>query len=255
MSQPTVQFFDEIIRTYAPVETAEGFDNVGILLGKKDAAVTDVLVALDVTPEVVAEAQELGAQLIISHHPLFFHARKNLTEDDPEGQIACAMIRNHMALIAAHTNWDHTALSGSACMARLLGLQNIRQEDYLFIGELSQAQSAAELQKAVSDALDTDVRAYGNGKTLIRTVAVAGGAYDEGAPLALAAGAQALITGEVRHHNALWAAMSDFVLLDAGHYATEVILVPELVAYLQKCADDVQYKVRIQASKVKPFAV
>lgn len=122
----TVKTIEQLLQELAPFETAEGFDNAGLLLGRREQPVRRVLVALDATLDVVREAKEIGAELIVTHHPLFFHPRKNLVEEDPEARIACEMIRGEIALLSAHTNLDQTTLSGSACSARLLGLKNLR---------------------------------------------------------------------------------------------------------------------------------
>ena len=123
--QLTVNDFLDKLQEIAPFENAEPSDNVGLIIGRGNNPVTKVLVALDATEEVVDEAIEMKAELIITHHPLFFHARKNLVEDDPEARIVCKMIRNHLNLISAHTNLDKSEFSGSMACAKLLGLQNI----------------------------------------------------------------------------------------------------------------------------------
>ena len=245
---------EEFLNELAPMETAESYDNVGALVGRRDAAVSRILVALDCTLDVVKEAEALGAELIVTHHPLLFHARKNLLEEDAEGKILCEMIRRHLSLVSAHTNLDQTDLSGSACCARLLNLRNIRKEgNYLFIGELETPIPALELRQRIAQALRFPVRCYGNDAAKITTLAIAGGADDGDWVLARTAGAQALLTGEVRHHNALAASMSDFVLFDGGHYGTEAPLVPQLAEYLQNRLNDVQYNVRVFPSQCAPF--
>ena len=250
----TVNDIYGFIREIAPFETAADFDNVGILVGKSSAPVQKILVALDATMDVVREAKEIGADLIVTHHPLLFHARKTLTEDDPEGMILCEMVRSHLSLLSAHTNLDQTEYSGSACCGRLLQLKNLRKAgDYLFLGELDVPMTAKELNAVLSDALHFPVRRYGNESRLIRTLAIAGGADDEDWQLAKESGAQALLTGEVRHHNALAAVMSEFVLFDGGHYATEAPLVPVLAEYLQNRLNDVKCNVRVFPSQCAPF--
>ena len=250
----TVRDIVSIIQEIAPFETAEAFDNVGLIVGRSDWTVNRILIALDVTMDVVNEAVALGAQLIISHHPLLFRARKNLVEEDAEGQILCEMVRHHLSLISAHTNLDRTEMSGSACCARLLNLTNLRQEgDYLFLGDFKNGIPAQELKRKLSDVLGIDTRLYGDDKKIITTLAIAGGAYDEGWLAAMHVGAQALLTGEVRHHNALSASMSGFVLFDGGHYATEAPLVSNLGKYLQNCLNDVQCNVRVYPSQCAPF--
>ncbi len=250
----TVKTIEDMLNELAPMETAESYDNVGALVGRRDAKVTKILVALDCTWDVVKEAETLGAELIVSHHPLLFHARKNLLEEDAEGRILCEMIRNNLSLVSAHTNLDQTEYSGSAACAKLLGLNNIRREtNYLFLGELETPMKAAELEKKISSVLSFPVRCYGDGNLMISTLAIAGGADDGDWTAAKALGAQALLTGEVRHHNALAASMSDFVLFDGGHYGTEAPLTPFLAEYLQNRLNDVQYNVRVFPSQCAPF--
>ena len=250
----TVKTIEEMLNELAPVETAESYDNVGALVGRRDAEATKILVALDCTWDVVKEAQQLGAELIVSHHPLLFHARKNLLEEDAEGRILCEMVRNNLSLVAAHTNLDQTEYSGSAACARLLGLQNLRKEtNYLFLGELETPMQAATLEKKISQTIAFPVRCYGDGNLTITTLAIAGGADDGDWLAAKALGAQALLTGEVRHHNALAASMSDFVLFDGGHFGTEAPLVPFLANYLQNRLNELQYNVRVFPSQCAPF--
>jgi len=252
--QANVEKILNLINEIAPFDTAEGFDNVGLLLGRRSQMVSKVLVTLDVTKETAKEAVRLGADLIIAHHPLLFRARKNITEEDPEGEILCELIRNKISLIAAHTNLDQTIWSGSACCAKQLELKNIRPEPpYLFLGELKEKCNAIELKDILTKNLGYPVRCYGDEHAVISTLAIAGGSYDEGWEQAMATGAQALLTGEVGYHTALTAMMSGFVLFDGGHYATEVPLVENLAAYLQKRLDDVQYNVRFYPSESAPI--
>ena len=112
---------------------------------------------------------------------------------------------------------------------------------------------ASDLEKIISAAISFPVRCYGDGNTMISTLAIAGGADDGDWMEAKALGSQALLTGEVRHHNALAASMSSFVLFDGGHYGTEAPLVPFLAEYLQNRLNDVQYNVRVFPSQCAPF--
>ncbi len=250
--QATVNDFLQKMDQLAPFETAEAYDNVGLILGRKEKLTSRVLVALDATMEVVREAQSIQADLIITHHPLLFHARKKLAEHDSEAKVICEMIRSDIALISAHTNLDQTIFSGSAACAHLLKLQNIRQEGLLFIGEC-EAIRASELRDDIAAKISPNVRIFGDEDKMVRSVAVCGGAYDEGWQEAEALGADAYITGEVRHHNAIAAVMAGMVMFDAGHFETEAALIKPLCVYLQNWINDVQYDVKVFASKVHPY--
>ena len=252
--QLTVKAVEEYLNTVAPFETAEGFDNVGLIVGKGDTVVTDILVTLDVTMNAVQEAVKKGCQLIVTHHPLLFRARKRLVEDDPEARILCELIRHHISVIAAHTNLDASPLSGGACIARELGLQNVRMDGFLVLGETEAAETANALKTKIEAAIHAPVRIYGDENKPVITLAIAGGAYDEGYMRAKALGAQALLTGEVRHHNAIAAAMEDFVLMDGTHWATEEILVPNLATSLQNALFALKYHVNVYPSSAALFA-
>lgn len=250
----TVGMIEKMLDECAPMETAEEYDNVGALVGARDRKVTKILVALDAAMSVVAEAKKIGAELIVTHHPLMFHGRKHLLEEDAEGKILCEMVRAHLSLIAAHTNLDQTFLSGSAACARRLGLKNIRKgSDYLFLGELPEPRQANAYEDEITHALFFPARCYCGESTLITTLAIGGGACDEKWMEARALGAQALLTGEVRHHNALAAAQEGFMIFDGGHCGTEAPLVPALAEYLQNRLNDVQCNVRVYPSLSQPF--
>lgn len=245
MSVLTVRKVYETIDQIAPFDTAEGFDNAGMLLGRADAPIDTILCALDVTMEVVQEAKALKAQLIVSHHPLMFHAIHSLLEGSPENDVLCEMIRSSLSLISAHTNLDRSPLSGSACAAKLLGLKDVRQEGYLFIGETDAPMRASALEQMIQKKLHAPVRLFGDEEKLIHRLAIAGGAYGEGYMEALNAGADAYMTGEIRHHEAVDACARGLVLFEGGHYATEAPLVSPLSGYLQNALNALQYNVRV----------
>lgn len=255
MSVPIVEDIRRIIDEVAPESTCEAFDNVGLLIGRREANVHKILVALDATMRVVEEASAKGCDLIVTHHPLLFHARKRLIEEDAEARVICAMIRHGISLISAHTNLDQTELSGSACAARQLGLRDIAMHGFMAIGRLESPMTAQALSDISNRALSSETRVYGDLGKRISTVAVAGGAYDQGYPEAMALGADALITGEVRHHNAVAAVMDGFILMDAGHFATEAPLVPALSRYLQNAVNALQYSVQVIPSEYGAYAV
>lgn len=240
----------ELINDYAPFETQEAYDNSGFLVGDIDAKVSRVLIALDVTPQVIDEAMQKDVQLIISHHPLMFHAVKSIRDDNYDGLLLAKLVKSGIALLSTHTNLDLSELSGGQVIAQRLGLQNIRkgQDPVLTLGDFALPITASVLGKQISDLIGMRVRCYGSPEQEISTLALAGGAYDVGFTNARAEGAQALLTGEVRYHNAIAASQSDFVLLDGGHYHTEVWMMEELALYLQNRLNLLQYSVEVYAS-------
>lgn len=242
----------DLINVLAPFETQESYDNSGFLIGNMNDEVRRILVALDVTPQVIDEAMKKDVQLLISHHPLMFHAIKEIRSDAYDGALLVKFINSGIALISAHTNLDQTPLSAGASIAKKLSLQNIRQpqeDPFLYLGDIVKPMPAKELGKLIGRLLNATIRCYGSPDLQISTLALAGGAYDIGYSNALACGAQALLTGEVRYHNAIAASQSGFVLFDGGHYQTEAMMMEELSHCLQKEFDRLQYSVKVYLSE------
>lgn len=254
MKQARVQAVYDWLDSIAPFDSQEEFDNAGLQMGHPEQEVTGILLALDATPEVVGEAQRLGCELIISHHPLIFSPLDSLRQDRYVPRVSGLLIKSGISLIAVHTNLDKSAYSGSRAMMRQLNLLNLRQaDDYTLMGELPQAMPAREVQGLIAQALKNPVVRYGPGDKQIKTLAAAGGAYSEGFTAALAAGADALLTGEVRHHHAVEAAANGLVLFEGGHFATEWMMMEALAQGLQSGLDALKYRVQVELSRQIPY--
>ena len=108
-----------------PFALAEEWDNVGLLLGDARREVSGCVVALDATEEALDFARARGANLLVTHHPVLFRARKRLVEEDVEARFLCRAIREGVSLIAAHTNFDNAPGGMNDCLATALGLNNV----------------------------------------------------------------------------------------------------------------------------------
>lgn len=247
--KPTVQEIYNIVNEIAPFEKAEPWDNVGLLVGSRENTVSNILCALDLTKEVVSEAERVGANLIITHHPVMFSPRKRLTEDDYEGRLLIEMIRKNINHIAAHTNYDVAKGGVNDILAKQLGLTEIRpaegdEEGILRIGVIEPMPLSAFAGK-VQNALQDVVRIYGNQDKIVRTVAVCGGSGGEYASIAYKAGADVYVTGEMRYHDSLNFSLEGHASLHAGHDATERIAIKPLSDGLQIRANELQYNVTV----------
>lgn len=118
----TVSDIHDIIQAWAPAATAQSYDNVGLLVGRMKQSVSRVLVALDLTPQVLDEAIETKADCIVTHHPLLFKPLKRLTDDSLESSMALRLAENGISLYAAHTNLDAARDGVSFQLARDLGV-------------------------------------------------------------------------------------------------------------------------------------
>ncbi|MFZ5985911.1 MAG: Nif3-like dinuclear metal center hexameric protein [Bacillota bacterium] len=117
-----IRFLEEL----APNNLAEDYDNVGLLLGNRDSAVNRVMVCLDVTSKVAAEAAEKGVDLIVSHHPVIFKGLKRINEDDPKGRIIYNLIKNNIGVYSVHTNLDVVKGGVNNHLSMTLGLTEIK---------------------------------------------------------------------------------------------------------------------------------
>lgn len=220
----------------APFETAQKWDNCGLLVGSPAASVTKALVTLDITAEAIAAARRMGAELIVSHHPVIFRPLSVLKAGEPVYELAAS----GLSAIAAHTNLDICEGGVGTCLATALRLENVRdaEEPFLKLGDLPEAMTAEQFAKHCAACLHTAVRLH-KGTEPIVTVAVGGGSCGEFAAAAKAAGAQAFVSGEIRHHEYL---SEPLTLIEAGHYATEQPTVEPLCAYLKERHPEVEWQ-------------
>ena len=249
----TVQQVYDFINERAPFETQLAFDNSGLLVGHPDNEVTGIHFALDVTNHVIDEAIANGANLIVTHHPMMFSAIKRLVETGHEARLLCRLIRAGISLISAHTNLDQAPGGCNDVLAQTIGLIDIEGEGFVRVGALPHPMAADKLAAHIGEALGDVVRVMGNPSTVITKVGMCSGSGADEWPAAAAMGAQAFLTGEVKHHIALEAADAGVVMLEAGHHATEEPGIFALAKALQMSDLVVQYKVRISTSSAKAY--
>ncbi len=247
LQKTTVSDIYNILNSMAPFDSAEEYDNVGLLIGKSEQKVSKALITLDVTHQAISKAKSLGAQLIISHHPLMFSPIKSITTKNYEGSLIIELIQGNLSLIACHTNADKTFLSGSAGVAEKLGLKNIYQsfDPYIFAGTLKEDLTAQELNKKLEKLFNNKVILHGDENKTIHSLAIAGGAYSEGFLSALKIHADAYLTGEIKHHHILEAASYGLTLFEGGHFETEYPMVEKLAQCLQKELNQLQSTVEV----------
>ncbi len=252
MKKATVKDILALVNEFAPFETAEPDDNVGLLIGHPDAEVDAVLVALDLTMGAAREAKEKGAQLILTHHPVMFRGRRNMRLDDAEGMVIAELIKSGIAMIAAHTNFDAAHGGVSEILAREVFVKNLSQlrDGLVTIGDYQG--TLRDLACCVRERINPHARVYGADRALNR-VAACGGAGSEFWTFAQEAGADCYLLGEIRHHDALAAVQMGLAVIDAGHYETEHLSVNALAHCLQTRANAIQYSLRVMESEFHPF--
>lgn len=246
--------FQFIDRT-APFEKSMKFDNCGLLIGNINDEVKKVLVALDVTKDVIKEASKIEANLIISHHPVIFNALKKIEF----GSIPDLICKNNINVICAHTNLDVAEKGVNFHLAKSLGLKNLTTlayEDDLpigLVGNLDNELTYEEFALHVKKSLNCSGIRYTKSDRKIKKVAVCSGSGGEFYEKAYLKGADALVTGEIKHSQILAANGLPMMIVDAGHFKTENVVIeplknelisnfPDIEIFSSKsCTDNINY--------------
>lgn len=228
-----VRDFYGYLNSIAPFETQEDWDNSGMLVGDMNAEVKKAAVVLDITHEEIKKAKAIGADLIISHHPVIFNPIKSVTK----GSVPYELVASSINALCCHTPLDIADGGTNDSLAELLGINVTRADDPILRLGTVEPTTAQELAGKIANTLNTKVRYADAGKT-IKKIAICTGA---GCSLIEAAGEiDAFITGDASHHNFLDCVQAGITLIAAGHYETEIIVVPVLVKKLQAQFPDVE---------------
>ncbi|MEU4162536.1 Nif3-like dinuclear metal center hexameric protein [Actinoplanes sp. NPDC026670] len=246
----TVRALVDSLDARFPRAWAESWDRVGLVLGEFEHPVTRVLCVVDCVPETVDQAIELGADLILAHHPLFLKPVSSIAPDTFKGALVHRLIRAGVALYTAHTNADVANPGVSDALAARLGLTGLRPlapaegaaagegRGLGRIGELPEPLTLAALTRLAAERLPVTaagVRAAGDPGALIRTVAVCGGAGDSFLSVAARSGADAYLCADLRHHPVSeHLAAGGPALLDVAHWASERPWLDDVAAWLRE---------------------
>jgi len=243
---------DEVIKVlenFAPLETAQSWDNSGwqINLGKKQA--NKVLLCLSVTPKILSQAIENGCDFIISHHPLIFGGLKNISYETVTQKLIVDCIRNNIQVYSAHTNLDcaHGGVNDTLCDK--LGVSPIETiADFVKIAEFPEPMTLDSFILKLKISLNAPKIKIINpqNKQEIRKIAVCGGSG--GDFVNELKGIDAFITGDIKYHTAL--EVQDMILIDAGHFETEKIILQTLKNLLHDVAQDI-----VIAKETEPWSI
>jgi dinuclear metal center YbgI/SA1388 family protein len=244
VSSPTLEQVVEALEGRYPPSLAEEWDAVGLVCGRPEAAVAKVLFAVDPDPRVVAEAVAIGADLIVTHHPLFLTPVHSVAAASVGGSIIHELIENGIALFAAHTNADSATDGVSEALAQALGIFDTQvlspSTDPIWglgrwgrLAEPVSLQVFAEQVAAVLPKTAHGVRVSGNPEELVTTVALCGGSGDSFFPLANSVGADVYLTADCKHHRLLdHRTAGGCAVIDVAHWASEWPWLPRAASLL-----------------------
>lgn len=239
----TVGKIYEFLQEKAPFELQEGFDNAGFLVGREGTQVSKILVSLDITEQVVEEAAEQGAQLIVAHHPVIFSGVQTITDRTVTGRVLLSLVEHGVAAICAHTNLDAVEGGVNDALALRLGLTDIEQlkQDGVDnqgraygigrVGYVSE-QPLYDFAMGVKRLLGSNGLRLVDGGKPVRKVAVGGGSCAGMLDDALAKGCDTFVTADAKYNHFLDAKAQGLNLIDAGHFPTEDVVCPVLRDWL-----------------------
>lgn len=238
---PIISEVHQLLDQRFPIGTAESWDRVGPVAGEPSDRVTGILLTVDVTDAVIDQAVELGANLIIAHHPLLLRGINSVDPRQPKGRMISTLIRQRIGLITAHTNADIPAggvadsLATAVGLTESLPLRSDPTDPSIGLGRVgtippTTLRGFADRVAAALPATTTGVRVSGDPVRSVRTVALQGGAGDDLLDAARLAGADVYLTSDLRHHPASEAIAWDDApaLIDVAHWAAEWTWLPRL---------------------------
>ncbi len=252
-----------IMEGLAPLNLKESYDNVGFMVGDREREVTKVLVALDCTIKVIEEAKELGAQLILTHHPLLFIKPKTITTDSLQGKKLMKLIENGIALYSSHTNWDTVKGGLNDEFVKILGFQEskiievVPSDPTAGVGRIVQLKEETTLEEIIKGIKDKlriqNLRYYGELNKKVRTIALVNGSGEDYLQQAYDLGAELLITGDTTYHFVSDYEEMGLSVIDIGHFNSEWPLVMSLSEKIKKILEPRGVEVIISNATRDPY--
>lgn len=236
----TVKQITDVIEAFAPLSLQEKWDNCGLCVGSPEQEVRGVMIGLDPTPELFREALCHDADMVITHHPLIFSPLRRIDTSDPTGLALTLAVKNSMAVYATHTPSDKVLAGVSGAMARKLNLDGVEvlsQEEAGIglgaVGNLAKPISSREAVELVKKTFGlSTVRCSRLLDTPISRIAMCGGSGSSLISDAKASGAQLYLCGDISYHH--FFTSGDFMVMDVGHFESEVEIVNILYSLLRK---------------------
>lgn len=254
----------QAIEMIAPQYLQESWDNSGIQIAVDDREINCILTALEITDEIIQEAIDENADMIVTHHPLIFGGINSVDFRNTIGSYIVKLMNGGISVYSTHTPFDKTEGGNNDYLAELIGLRDISgftdgdKVDMIGrVGMLPHPVPLASMVDIVAEKLELEpeqMRCVGYPEQMISTVGLCTGAGADLMDLAFDNGCQLFITGDLKYHDAQKAKAMGLAVIDAGHYGTERTFVDNFSERLRNITAD---RVKIVESKVDidPFVV
>lgn len=239
-----------------PKELQEDWDNTGKQLGNFSQELSGIVFSLDLTQKAIDLAKDKKANLILTHHPIFFNGIKSLLIEDPLNAMIIECIKSDLSVYSSHTAFDAVDGGVNDCIAEILGLEDCQALDSQYIntffseyskgmGRIGNLESEINLEdfaKLVNEKFNAGgVTVYGELDRKIKRVAVLGGSGMSYMNHAIKKGADVFITGDIKYHDAQKALRKGLYLIDLGHYASEVPSMDKAKKIAEEISSDISY--------------
>ncbi|MCP4113930.1 MAG: Nif3-like dinuclear metal center hexameric protein [Desulfobacteraceae bacterium] len=266
--KPTTKDLLKLVDAIAPFDLAEEWDNSGLQVGNKDWPAGRVLVALDVTVEVMADAVEWGADLVLTHHPLMIRPQRSFDFGSMPGSAVAVAAANRISIVSAHTNLDKALDGLNEHFAQKIGLVGVSQfqpsipgiventPDLGRMGALDQPMPLFEFADRIKSSLGIPgLRVVGSQDRMVKKAAVCTGSGASLVQAFLGSGADVFITGDMKYHEAREIEQAGLALIDVGHFASEHIVVELLVQRLVSSAETAGFEIDVRGfdGETDPF--
>ena len=231
-----------VIEAFAPLSLQESYDNSGLIVGRYDDEVSKILLAVDVTEEVIDEAVEQGCDMIITHHPIIFQPVKRFNSASPTERCVEQAIRRGIVLYAAHTNLDSTPQGMSWRVAQILGLKDVEVMQatspdgagFGVVGELNEATPSLDFMRQVMEKFGVKALRYSDiVRSEVKRVAICTGSGGSLIDVARASGADIYLTADLKY-NDFMRHENSIILADMGHFESEYCAIELLFDILSK---------------------
>ncbi len=239
----TIKEITNLIEEFAPLNYQASYDNAGLIVGRAESLVTGILLAVDVTEEVIEEAKREGINLIITHHPIVFHPLKRFNSSNYVERCVEQAIRSDIALYACHTNLDSTPEGMSWRLAKMLGINNlellestssVENVGFGVVGTLSEPTSFESYLDHIATVLSLSAVRYSRPvERPIERVALCTGAGGSLMGAVKARGVDLYITADLRYNDFMESG-SHFTTVDIGHFESEYCAIEILNDILSK---------------------
>lgn len=239
MANVKVRDVMDVIEQLAPVELAENYDNVGLLVGSENAKVSKVILGLELSDSLLEEAILKQCDLIVVHHPLIFKPLKKVISQDVIGHKVITLIKENISLYVAHTNLDTTIGGLNDFIASKLfidveAIDKNKEIPNIRVGSIKET-TLINLAKHVKTSLNLDYLHYcGDESKKVSRVGLCTGSGISFYKEAIAKEVDVFITGDMKYHDATLAVDMKVPIIDATHYGSEILVSEFLYNELNK---------------------